>query len=112
MTPEKKSSLINAGIKTLSLGGTAYNLLGLAGTGGSSFVYKVRPANDSEFYMIKEFYPHDLVEKRDEDGAVRFVDIERVAVNARMARARHEVETAKKLRDEKDNNHPLIIKLS
>jgi hypothetical protein len=68
------TSLLDVGTDTLVLDGKTYTLLKVAGVGGSSIVYKARPDGDADYCMIKEFYPHDLAEGREADGAVCFLE--------------------------------------
>jgi len=90
----------------LILNGQSYKLLKEPIMGGSSLVYVVRPLDGlfQDVYMIKEFYPHDLVEERKPDGEVSFMPQKADQVLLRKERVSRESEIANALRRHNDNN--------
>jgi len=98
----------------LILNGHRYKLLKEPVMGGSSLVYVVRPLSGlfQDVYMIKEFYPHDLVDERKPGGEVSFMPQEADQVLLRKERVSREAEIANALRRHNDNNDPLFLSYS
>lgn len=106
------TSLIDVGIRKLTLNGTIYELINVVGEGGSSIVYKARPEGKTDFCVIKEFYPHGCVEHRDEEGTIKFFTENITAVNNRIVRVNNEAEVAETLRHAEGNNDPWVLSYS
>ena len=97
----------------ISLSGVKYKLIGVAGQGGSSIVYKARKEGAAEdYYMIKEFYPHDLAVGRNDDGSICFAEGVSDILEKRMLRAINEYKTVDKLRHGNENNNPWFLNYS
>ncbi|MCL2249792.1 MAG: tetratricopeptide repeat protein [Oscillospiraceae bacterium] len=98
----------------LILNGQRYKLLKEPIMGGSSLVYVARPLDGlfQDVYMIKEFYPHDLMAERKPDGGVSFMTQATDQVMLRMGRVSRESEIANALRRHDGNNDPLFLSYS
>jgi tetratricopeptide (TPR) repeat protein len=96
---------------TLELSGLKYSLLDVTGKGGSSIVYKAREEGKREYFVIKEFCPHDLDINRAEDGSITVPDNKKDEYEKRMSRALSESDIVNELRhdDEIKNNIPWFL---
>ncbi len=105
------SSLLDVKIQTIRLDSSTYELISKAGEGGSSYVYKARPIDGADYCVIKEFFPHSFVKRREADGSVVF-NPETRETEARMkARVMRESDIVDKLRhdDKNKNNNPWFL---
>jgi serine/threonine protein kinase/tetratricopeptide (TPR) repeat protein len=100
----------------LTLEGRKYRLHGTPIPGGSSLVYKARLEDDitRDFFMIKEFYPYDLVDyiERMPDGNLLFSQDYVGEINIRKERAKRESGIVDKLRHDEENNDPWFLSYS
>ena len=94
----------------ISLAGVKYKLIGIAGQGGSSIVYKARREGAAEdYYMIKEFFPHGLAIGRKDDGSIYYADGVSDIIEKLMFRAVNESKTVDILRHGNENNNPWFL---
>lgn len=98
----------------LILKGLRYELLGEPVMGGSSLVYKVRPLDGvfRDYYMVKELYPHELIQARESDGAITFINEKSKLVQTRKERVWHESKIVDDLRYKDKNNNPYFLSYS
>ena len=102
---------------TLELDGKKYHFVyvepeGISGRGGSSIVYKAREEDGfKDYYVIKEFCPHNLIVQRMANGSIFVLDDQKNEYEERKLRALSESKTVDNLRhdDEIKNNNPWFL---
>ena len=88
----------------LTLGHKHYHILDIAGSGGSSIVYKAQEVNYSgdtnygEYCVIKELYPHNLSISRNPSGSLSIPIANQEAFEKMKKRAKREPQIANALR--------------